>query len=162
MLSSTRAMTCSNLWCSWVRFAVGLDSRALTTWQQGGWERGRRRARKKQFRQWPSEQPYKTYLPTVREWERDREIERLISVTLKRSCILQHKTEAQPPAQTEKEYFSSSPAFMHDSLPTKAFPVHILFTKPMSVLHFMPASCHAFSGCYWQHVPSERAECENV
>lgn len=33
MLSSTRAMTCSNLWCSWVRRAVGLDSRALTTWR---------------------------------------------------------------------------------------------------------------------------------
>lgn len=43
MLSSTRAMTCSNLWCSWVRRAVGFDSSAFTTWKKKKKERKQQR-----------------------------------------------------------------------------------------------------------------------
>lgn len=119
MLSSTRAMTCSNLWCSWVRRAVGFDSRALTTWRrEGGGEETQQRwlfincGTFMHLQIWPP------------AWATQGNV-----INMDRSAL------------------ASSPAYKHASTPQRSFALHI-FTKPTSALLFTPNSCHHVSGIY--------------
>lgn len=129
MLSSTRAMTCSNLWCSWVRRAVGLDSRAFTTWPG----RDRKEKHNKDDFQWLS-----SIHASVNGggWK---------SAT----CLdIESRMREKGRAAEERLKCFSLSSCLHACLhTTKAFALHI-YTKPTSAMFFMPNSCHRVSGIY--------------
>lgn len=121
-------MTCSNLWCRWVRRAVGFDSRALTTWPGADREE---KHNKVDF-QWLWS------IHCIYQWEG----ENLPPAWTKKSN--ERVRESRRGTSEALQSLSCLHACLHT---TKAFALHI-FTKPTSALFFMPNSCHRVSGIY--------------
>lgn len=125
-------MTCSNLWCSWVRRAVGLASRAFATWPGEIEEKNMTEMtlNSRQAFMHPS-----ICLKRKREWISHLPGHRQFK-----------KTKGEPQKKHVK-YFSLFPRLHACLHATKALALHI-FTKPTSALFFMPESCHRVSGIY--------------